>query len=86
MLGKTFACNQSLTQAVQETVNKKKKKDCPETKRPSSSYIFKGIEREGDRIRQDFIHFIRYENTRKKRIQGNITTTYYYTRRQILAV
>ncbi|KAG2240344.1 hypothetical protein Bca52824_090834 [Brassica carinata] len=35
----TFACGQSLTQAEQEKVNKKKKKDCPETKRPSSSYI-----------------------------------------------
>ncbi|CAH8360096.1 unnamed protein product [Eruca vesicaria subsp. sativa] len=35
----TFACGQSLTQAEQEKVNKKKKKDCPERKRPSSSYI-----------------------------------------------
>jgi len=36
----TFACGQSLTQAEQEKVNKKKKKkDCPEMKRPSSSYI-----------------------------------------------
>ncbi|CAH2078138.1 unnamed protein product [Thlaspi arvense] len=35
----TFACGQSLTQAEQEKLNKKKKKDCPETKRPSTSYI-----------------------------------------------
>ncbi|XP_010448654.1 PREDICTED: LOW QUALITY PROTEIN: high mobility group B protein 6 [Camelina sativa] len=36
----TFACGQtSLTQAEQEKANKKKKKDCPETKRPSSSYV-----------------------------------------------
>ncbi|CAA7037411.1 unnamed protein product [Microthlaspi erraticum] len=35
----TFACSQSLTQAEQEKMNKKKKKDCPETKRPSSSYV-----------------------------------------------
>ncbi|KFK28936.1 hypothetical protein AALP_AA7G067900 [Arabis alpina] len=35
----TFACGQSLTQAEQEKMNKKKKKDCPETKRPSTSYI-----------------------------------------------
>ncbi|KAF8047398.1 hypothetical protein N665_3061s0004 [Sinapis alba] len=35
----TFACGQSLTQAEQEKMNKKKKKDCPERKRPSSSYI-----------------------------------------------
>ncbi|KAJ0239627.1 High mobility group B protein 13 [Hirschfeldia incana] len=35
----TFACGQALTQAEQDKANKKKKKDCPETKRPSSSYI-----------------------------------------------
>lgn len=36
----TFACGQSLTQGEEEKVNKKKKKkDCPERKRPSSSYI-----------------------------------------------
>uniref|UniRef100_A0A1J3I9J5 High mobility group B protein 6 n=2 Tax=Noccaea caerulescens TaxID=107243 RepID=A0A1J3I9J5_NOCCA len=35
----TFACSQSLTHVEQEKMNKKKKKDCPETKRPSSSYV-----------------------------------------------
>lgn len=39
LLFQTFACGQSLTNAEQEKMNKKKKKDCPETKRPSSSYI-----------------------------------------------